>query len=31
MSNWKYNYRSFYYENAPEPDDIILKEKVLHY
>ena len=24
MSNWKNNYRSFYYENAPEPDDIIL-------
>ena len=24
MSNWKKNYRSFYYENAPEPDDIIL-------
>ena len=27
MSNWKYNYRSFYYENAPEPDDIILKRE----
>ena len=24
MSNWKNNYRSFYYENAPEPDDIVL-------
>lgn len=24
MSNWKNHYRSFYYENAPEPDDIIL-------
>ena len=24
MSNWKTAYRSFYYENAPEPDDIIL-------
>ena len=24
MSNWKNNFRSFYYENAPEPDDIIL-------
>ena len=24
MSNWKNNYRSFYYEKAPEPDDIIL-------
>ena len=24
MSNWKNNYRSFYYENAPEPEDIIL-------
>ncbi len=24
MSNWKNNYRSFYYEYAPEPDDIIL-------
>ena len=27
MSNWKNNYRSFYYENAPEPDDIILKRE----
>ena len=27
MSNWKYNYRSFYYENAPEPDDIILNRE----
>ena len=26
MSNWKNNYRSFYYENAPEPDDIILNK-----
>jgi len=24
MSNWKTAYRSFYYENAPEPDDIML-------
>jgi len=24
MSNWKTAYRSFYYENAPEPDDISL-------
>ena len=24
MSNWKNNYRSFYYEHAPEPDDIVL-------
>ena len=24
MNNWKNNYRSFYYEHAPEPDDIIL-------
>lgn len=24
MSNWKTAYRSFYYENAPEPDDIYL-------
>ena len=24
MNNWKNNYRSFYYENAPEPDDIFL-------
>tara|TARA_B100000524_G_C23615221_1_gene357638 strand:- start:447 stop:1121 length:675 start_codon:yes stop_codon:yes gene_type:complete len=24
MSNWKNNYRSFYYEHAPEPNDIIL-------
>ena len=27
MSNWKNNYRSFYYENAPEPDDIILNRE----
>ena len=26
MSDWKNNYRSFYYQNAPEPDDIILKK-----
>lgn len=25
--NWKTNYRSFYYENAPEPDDIVLKKE----
>ena len=24
MNNWKNNYRSFYYEHAPEPDDIVL-------
>jgi nicotinamidase-related amidase len=24
MSNWRNNYRSFYYEHAPEPDDIVL-------
>ena len=24
MTNWKNNYRSFYYEHAPEPDDIVL-------
>ena len=27
MSNWKNNYRSFYYENAPEPDDIVLNKE----
>ena len=27
MSNWKNHYRSFYYENAPEPDDIILNRE----
>ena len=27
MSNWKNNYRSFYYQNAPEPDDIILNRE----
>jgi nicotinamidase-related amidase len=26
--NWKTNYRSFYYENAPEPEDLILKKEV---
>jgi nicotinamidase-related amidase len=25
MSNWKSAYRSFYYENAEEPDDIVLR------
>ena len=25
--NWKTNYRSFYYENAPEPEDLILKKE----
>jgi nicotinamidase-related amidase len=24
MSNWKTAFRSFYYENAPEPEDISL-------
>lgn len=24
---WKTNYRSFYYENAPEPDDFVLKKE----
>ena len=27
MSDWKNNYRSFYYENAPEPDDIVLNKE----
>ena len=27
MSNWKNNYRSFYYENAPEPDDIAINKE----
>ena len=27
MSNWKNNYRSFYYENAPEPDDVVLNKE----
>ncbi len=27
MSNWKNNYRSFYYENATEPDDIVLNKE----
>ena len=27
MSSWKKNYRSFYYQNAPEPDDIILNRE----
>lgn len=24
--SWKNNYRSFYYQNAPEPDDLVLKK-----
>lgn len=24
--SWKNNYRSFYYKNAPEPDDLVLKK-----
>ncbi len=24
---WKTNYRSFYYENAPEPDDLVFKKE----
>ena len=27
MSNWKKAYRSFYYETAEDPDDIVLKCK----
>ena len=27
MSDWKNNYRSFYYENAPEPDDIAINKE----
>ena len=27
MSDWKNNYRSFYYENAPEPDDVVLNKE----
>ena len=26
MSSWKNKYRSFYYENAPEPEDIVIKK-----
>ena len=26
MSSWKNEYRSFYYENAPEPDDIVINK-----
>ena len=27
MSSWKKKYRSFYYENAPEPDDIVINKR----
>ena len=26
MSSWKNEFRSFYYENAPEPDDIVINQ-----
>ena len=28
MSNWKTAYRSFYYQNAPEPEDIKLLREI---
>jgi hypothetical protein len=29
MSDWKKAYRSFYYETADDPDDIVLEATVL--